>query len=45
MIKFRDNTFNGEGVFMNTKGDYYFGEQENGVFNGHGIIVFNGMKS
>ena len=42
---FRDDTFNGEGVFMNTRGDYYFGEWENGVPNGHGIIVYNGMKS
>jgi hypothetical protein len=42
---FRNDTFNGEGVFMNTRGDYYFGEWENGVPNGHGMIVFNGMKS
>jgi len=42
---FRDDTFNGEGMFMNTRGDYYFGEWENGVPNGHGFIVFNGMKA
>ena len=42
---FRDDTFNGEGVFMNTRGDYYFGEWENGVPNGQGFIVFNGMKA
>ena len=42
---FREDTFNGEGVFMNTRGDYYFGEWENGVPNGQGFIVFNGMKA
>ena len=41
---FRDDAFNGEGVYMNTRGDYYFGSWENGVPNGHGIIVFNGLK-
>ena len=41
---FRDDTFNGEGVFMNTRGDYYFGSWENGVPNGNGFIVFNGLK-
>ena len=42
---FRDDAFNGQGVFMNTRGDYYFGDWENGVPNGHGFIVFNGMKA
>ena len=41
---FRDDTFNGEGVFMNTRGDYYFGSWENGVPSGNGFIVFNGLK-
>ena len=42
---FRDDVFNGQGVFMNTRGDYYFGEWKNGVPKGHGFIVFNGMKA
>ena len=42
---FHNDLFNGEGVFMNTRGDYYFGEWENGVPNGQGFIVFNGMKA
>ena len=42
---FRDDKFNGQGVFMNTRGDYFFGEWENGVPNGKGFIVFNGMKA
>ena len=42
---FRDDAFNGQGVFMNTRGDYYFGNWENGVPNGIGLIVFNGMKA
>ena len=42
---FRDDVFNGQGVFMNTRGDYYFGSWENGVPNGQGFIVFNGMKA
>ena len=35
----------GKGLFMNIRGDYYFGDWENGIPNGFGIIVFNGMKS
>ena len=42
---FRDDVFNGQGVFMNTRGDYYFGDWKNGVPHGHGFIVFNGMKA
>ena len=42
---FRDDSFNGQGVFMNSRGDYYFGDWENGMPNGQGIIVFNGMKT
>ena len=30
---------------MNIRGDYYFGNWENGIPNGFGIIVFNGMKA
>lgn len=42
---FKDDTFNGKGVFMTTKGDYFFGDWINGVPNGNGIVVYNGMKA
>ena len=36
---FKNDEFNGTGLFINEQGDYYFGQWKNGNYNGYGTLI------